>query len=219
MDATIVIPPFTPACPPPNPRSLTGPADRLAPYAPLLQALATARDLTVTHQRFHIPDMGICDAAQMNHILDTIDEHVSAGRGVYVHCWGGVGRTGTVIGCWLVRHGATGDAALQQVLALFKSMSPEKWERRQPRATLFAPLHPGARLLGCTPAAPRDCDDCQRIVYPEITTSHPWLRLRRPFTGIPSEWRARLTKKPLLDRFADALVELSTTAPSTPRST
>ena len=23
---------------------------------------------------------------------------------VYVHCWGGVGRTGTVVGCWLVRH-------------------------------------------------------------------------------------------------------------------
>jgi protein-tyrosine phosphatase len=24
---------------------------------------------------------------------------------VYVHCWGGIGRTGTVVGCWLMRHG------------------------------------------------------------------------------------------------------------------
>ena len=31
---------------------------------------------------------------------------------MYLHCWGGVGRTGTVVGCWLVRHGRTGDEAL-----------------------------------------------------------------------------------------------------------
>ena len=37
------------------------------------------------------------------------------GRTVYLHCWGGVGRTGTVVGCWLVRHGRTGDEALQQL--------------------------------------------------------------------------------------------------------
>ncbi len=28
-----------------------------------------------------------------------------ANGAVYVHCWGGVGRTGTVVGCWLLRHG------------------------------------------------------------------------------------------------------------------
>ena len=38
-------------------------------------------------------------------ILDDIDETRTASETVYVHCWGGVGRTGTVIGCWLVRHG------------------------------------------------------------------------------------------------------------------
>jgi len=35
----------------------------------------------------------------MHEILDTIDAALSAKRIVYVHCWGGVGRTGTVIGC------------------------------------------------------------------------------------------------------------------------
>jgi protein-tyrosine phosphatase len=41
----------------------------------------------------------------MQSILDTIDLELQAGHGVYVHCWGGIGRTGTVIGCWLKRHG------------------------------------------------------------------------------------------------------------------
>ena len=36
--------------------------------------------------------------------LDAIDDHLRAGSGVYTHCWGGKGRTGTVVGCWLVRH-------------------------------------------------------------------------------------------------------------------
>jgi protein-tyrosine phosphatase len=41
----------------------------------------------------------------MTRILDDVDEARAAGATVYVHCWGGRGRTGTVVGCWLVRHG------------------------------------------------------------------------------------------------------------------
>lgn len=33
---------------------------------------------------------------------------LAAGQTVYVHCYGGIGRTGTVVGCWLVRHGLSG---------------------------------------------------------------------------------------------------------------
>ena len=41
----------------------------------------------------------------MVEILDAIDDDLAVGHNVYVHCWGGVGRTGTVVGCWLIRHG------------------------------------------------------------------------------------------------------------------
>jgi len=41
-------------------------------------------------------------------ILDAIDGHLADGRNVYVHCWGGSGRTGVVIGCWIRRHGLAG---------------------------------------------------------------------------------------------------------------
>jgi hypothetical protein len=49
-------------------------------------------------------DLSVPSVEQMQTVLDTIDESLRAGRAVYVHCWGGVGRTGTVVGCWLLRH-------------------------------------------------------------------------------------------------------------------
>jgi protein-tyrosine phosphatase len=57
------------------------------------------------HRRLPIPDFGVPSAPEMRRILDTIDEALAAGHTVYVHCRGGVGRTGTVAGCYLRRHG------------------------------------------------------------------------------------------------------------------
>ena len=60
-------------------------------------------------------------------------------RTVYVHCWGGVGRTGTTVGCWLVRHGHTGKEALRRIAEWWQGMekiyfhprSPETNEQRE----------------------------------------------------------------------------------------
>lgn len=108
---------------------LTEPGDRLAPYAAALQALAARRRVTVTHERFPIVDRGVCAEPHMAAALDAVDAHLAAGRGVYVHGWGGVGRTGTVVGCWLVRHGRSPAAALAEVAERFATMSPAKVRR------------------------------------------------------------------------------------------
>jgi len=51
--------------------------------------------------------------AEMIRILDQIDRGMEQNPAVYLHCWGGRGRTGTVVGCYLARHGmAVGEAAL-----------------------------------------------------------------------------------------------------------
>jgi hypothetical protein len=76
---------------------LTHPSDPLDGYEGLLRGARR-----VAHP---IPDMGTPTAGQVTRILDEIDEARGAGGTAYVHCWGGVGRTGTVVGCWLVRHG------------------------------------------------------------------------------------------------------------------
>lgn len=55
--------------------------------------------------RFPIPDVSVPDDPEVIvDCLDTIDHGLASGRQIYVHCWGGIGRTGTVVGCWLVRH-------------------------------------------------------------------------------------------------------------------
>jgi predicted protein tyrosine phosphatase len=108
---------------------LTDPRDRLAPYAEAIQELAIARGVEIRYHAMAIRDMDVCEPEHMNRVLDTIDEHVGAGRRVYVHCWGGVGRTGMVVGCWLVRHGMGGDDALAAVRDGFLSMSADKTRR------------------------------------------------------------------------------------------
>ena len=64
---------------------------------------ATERHATVVRRA--IADMDVTSTDRMIETLDVIDHHLRDGCNVYVHCWGGSGRTGTVVGCWLRRHG------------------------------------------------------------------------------------------------------------------
>lgn len=104
---------------------LTEPGE-LVPYASLLQEEAAARRIAVEHHRMPIPDLGTPAPAEVMRILDTIDAAIQAGHRVYVHCWGGIGRTGTIIGCYLVRHGMTGLQALAE-LARLRQGTPDAW--------------------------------------------------------------------------------------------
>jgi protein-tyrosine phosphatase len=63
----------------------------------------------VRYERCAIPDVGTIDTAGYRAILDLIRSEAGADRPVYVHCWGGVGRTGTVVGCLLVDAGLDPD--------------------------------------------------------------------------------------------------------------
>lgn len=71
-----------------------------------------------------VRDWGIPpDAKAIHQALDVIDHNLAQGRGVYVHCWGGIGRTGTLVGCWLSQHGLHGDTALQRLAVLWQTCS------------------------------------------------------------------------------------------------
>jgi protein-tyrosine phosphatase len=48
----------------------------------------------------------------MEQIQSVLRNAVQSGKLVYIHCWGGHGRTGTVAGCWLVSQGMTPEEAL-----------------------------------------------------------------------------------------------------------
>lgn len=75
------------------------------PYEQQFQQLAAAASVELYCQRMPIRDFSVPSPEQMSIILNQIDEVIAANRPLYLHCWGGKGRTGTVVGCWLVRHG------------------------------------------------------------------------------------------------------------------
>ena len=56
----------------------------------------------------------------MAEILDCMHDALQSGRCVYVHCRAGIGRTGTVIGCFLVERGLPGESALDELNRLWQ---------------------------------------------------------------------------------------------------
>ena len=73
----------------------------------------------VTFERIPIKDASIPSRSEMGYILDRIDRCIQENRPVFVHCLGGRGRTGTVVGCFLARHGL---ASGEQVLRLLQTL-------------------------------------------------------------------------------------------------
>lgn len=96
----------------------------LRPYAAEVVALGVARGSDVIHHRHPIPDLGAPTPETMRAILDAIDAALAADQTAYVHCYGGIGRTGTVVGCWLVRHGLSGADALRRI-AEWRAATPD----------------------------------------------------------------------------------------------
>ena len=72
----------------------------LKPYAALL--VEEAGSIETTYERIPIRDVDVPKEAQtMVKIIDAIDRAIATGGIAYVHCWGGVGRTGLGVACWL----------------------------------------------------------------------------------------------------------------------
>jgi protein tyrosine phosphatase len=72
-----------------------------ADYLPNLTELLPGPGRSIQFSRHPIVDGSIPCTKLMVEILDRIDAAIERGGVVYVHCWGGRGRTGTVICCWL----------------------------------------------------------------------------------------------------------------------
>jgi hypothetical protein len=120
----------------PDERDITG--HRFVPYDEMMESIATKMGISVTFDQLPIKDLSAPTEHHMSRILNQIDLCIKHGKPVYVHCLGGIGRTGTVIGCYLVRHNlATGKNVLEMIKNLRKDSedsgreSPETREQRQ----------------------------------------------------------------------------------------
>lgn len=89
---------------------------RLEPYKDLLMEQAKVRGATVKYARFAIPDNSVINDEGYNDILAHIQSELEAGEVIYLHCYGGKGRTGTVVGCWLIdNEGIDYDGAIRRL--------------------------------------------------------------------------------------------------------
>jgi len=125
----------------------------------------------VDWQRHPISDMGVPTLERMRGILDAVDRAKGV---VYVHCWGGHGRTGTVAACHLVRHGLTPETAFERILAARSSdahlrsyPSPQTPEQRD-FAKRWADVDPGI---------------VRRLDGPESTAVYAWWADGDPVRG------------------------------------
>ena len=109
---------------------LTGPDDRMAPYQRVLDQVSQARGVALERINHRITDMGVVDREGYDEILASIADAATRG-GVYIHCWGGIGRTATVVGCLLVDSGLDGEAALARIQELREPT--RKGPRRAPQ--------------------------------------------------------------------------------------
>jgi protein-tyrosine phosphatase len=98
-------------------------AGELEPYASLVEP--PARYLNLPIRDFSIPTREGLVAT-----LDEIDAELDAGGLVYVHCWAGCGRTGVVVGSWLVRHGVDPNVALGRIAETRGLGCPQTLEQR-----------------------------------------------------------------------------------------
>lgn len=86
------------------------------PYEALLCELAAEAGRNIVCQRFPVRDLSVPAPGLMGEILAAIGAEIERGGTVYVHCWGGRGRTGTVVGCHLVESaGLGGEEALARI--------------------------------------------------------------------------------------------------------
>ncbi|KDR69931.1 hypothetical protein GALMADRAFT_76791 [Galerina marginata CBS 339.88] len=127
----------------------------LLPYSSILSqrcALLGIDPSTIEYHRFAIRDRCLPESVDhMYRVLDTLRNNQNRGRISAVHCRGGIGRTGMVIGCWLVESGVAldGREALGVIAREWKSV--EKCKRYPhspetgPQFDFVARFHPSPK--------------------------------------------------------------------------
>ena len=126
----------------------------------------------IEYVRKPIRDHGLPERREhMMEILDCLHDALQSSRPAYVHCRAGIGRTGMVIGCFLVERGLAGEDALDELARVWQQSERSKvwptvpeteaqtdyvrrWVRRIPRTPPQGPVYAPSARAGARPEAP-----------------------------------------------------------------
>lgn len=90
------------------------------PYGPRLEGLLTRRGIAPERRAADMRDMS-ADPAKVQLACDELDSLLSSGRSVYLHCLGGLGRTGMIVGSYLVEKGLARPSETVPVIAALRA--------------------------------------------------------------------------------------------------
>ena len=93
-------------------------------YRSILRQISEEQSVQTTYANIPIEDRGVPSPWTLRCILDVIDRSIADENPVFVHCWAGRGRTGTVVGCYLKRHGLAEEGDVIQMLAQLRKDAP-----------------------------------------------------------------------------------------------
>lgn len=74
--------------------------------------------LSVENLHLPVPDFTAPTLLQVEQFIQKTKQVNEANLGVAVHCKGGIGRTGTLLACWLVAQGESAEEAIAHVREL-----------------------------------------------------------------------------------------------------
>ena len=110
---------------------LTHPDDGMKPYRHLVNRLSSHQTQIF---RFPIIDYSVPESKGFTiSILNQSDAVIYESAMAYLHYRGGIGRTWTIAGCWLSRHGYKGEDALRKLRHLWQEC-PKSAFRKSPES-------------------------------------------------------------------------------------
>ena len=98
-------------------------------YEEPMTAIAESMGIKVYFDRMPIVDLSVPTIPEMKVILDRIGESIKYDQPVYLQCLGGIGRTGTVVGCYLIRHGIAGPREVLSRIQDLRTSTEDRYRR------------------------------------------------------------------------------------------
>ena len=91
----------------------------------LLREQEEAERAAITYVAFPVADFGVPAEEELLELSRRLAREVSEGRFVVAHCFGGIGRSGTIAGATLIQLGATADQAMEIMTTARGFSAPE----------------------------------------------------------------------------------------------